>query len=367
MALVYVGGATGQGTAGSFSVSLTGLTGGIGSAAQVGDLVLVIAGCPSFGGATNVAGVESVGYTEIANLYSDQTRDCDLSLSYKRLTTAETSVTCSGSGYANYAAGAAVHVWRGVDATTPLDVTPTTAVGPGRGITHPPIEPVTAGAEVVLAGMAAATSAFGGAVPPSGFGNRQFVSHDPGTAVGLGLASAPWSGSGEVDPGWWTGSGSSSGDSYAAVTLALRPAGAAAVYDRSATVSAVSGASASRSVSSNRSASVSAVSALSATRNTPKSRSALVVSSSSVQVMRTVHLFRSANVASVSNILAAPNGSLSRSASVIAISEVTATPIFGVIKWRFAYPDERRGGDVSGDARGGELFNTPRGGIIQRS
>lgn len=84
MALEYVGGKTAS-IAGSTStatnVSLTDLTGGLASAPAANDIVIVAyATCSA---ADRAIGVNTAGYTEIAELYANDARDANLSVSWK--------------------------------------------------------------------------------------------------------------------------------------------------------------------------------------------------------------------------------------------------------------------------------------------
>ena len=216
--LTYVGGTTGSGTSAAYDVSLSGL--GI----QQNDIVVVATG---FASTTNGdPGVNTTGYTEVADLYSDDTRDANLAIAYKvQGATPDTSINVNGSGSATDSAVTAVHVWRGVDTTTPIDVTITTATGINTGtFDSPSITPTTTGAIVLSLGLGTSLNARTSPTAPTGYGNQVNDSTDPGNAAVVGIASKAWSGSGAEDPGSWGNLSTAVADSWAAATLVLRPA-----------------------------------------------------------------------------------------------------------------------------------------------
>jgi 6-phosphogluconolactonase (cycloisomerase 2 family) len=223
-ALSYVGGTGNVGTTGSFSVSLTALTGGTGSTAQEGDLVLVL---NAIGGATNGnPGVSTAGFTEEQDLYADDSNDANLSVSWKFMTASpDTSVSCNGSGSGTVSASCIVYVWRGVDPTTPFDVAETVATGINSAIPNPAsITPTTAGSMVVIFGAGALASSDITVTAPTGYVEMVNISSDAGSAIISAVASKEWSGSGAEDPAAWTDWSSGTAGSWAAVTVALRPA-----------------------------------------------------------------------------------------------------------------------------------------------
>jgi 6-phosphogluconolactonase (cycloisomerase 2 family) len=226
-ALSFVGGNTGTGNSAAFNVSLTSLTGGSDSSAAAGDLVIVVDGYVST--ANGNPGVGTAGYTEVADLYASDSDDINLSVNWKIMSgTPDTTVSCNGSGSASNGAACMVYVWRGVDQSTPLDVTTTTVVPAsniGTSVPNPPsITPVTSGAVVIAIGGGADAAADTTVTAPAGYSNAKNASVDPSLAVILGIASKNWSGSGAEDPAVWTNWTTSAAGSWAAATMALRPA-----------------------------------------------------------------------------------------------------------------------------------------------
>ena len=227
MAIQYVGGNTGQwagATSGNTTVSLTALTGGIASSASSGDFVVAAYATGSVAYRTLSITDGTNAYTLVASeLYVNRTTDTNLRVAYKRLTGADASVTFGPTGNAADAGAAAVHVWRGVDPTNPLDVAAVTAVAsiPFSGRPNPAaITPTTTGAVIIAVGGAAAGT--GAVFTSSDLSNfRTATSADTYDAM-IGIGSYAWS-SGAFDPAQFGGGTTGTGDSWAAVTLALRP------------------------------------------------------------------------------------------------------------------------------------------------
>ena len=220
-ALQYVNGTSATNVAGSatYNVSLSGL--GIAE----GDLVVVVTG---FGGtADGNPGVTTTGYTEVFDLYANDTRDTNLSVNYKIMgATPDTQVTVNGSGNTANGAATVVHVWRGVDATTPMDVAATSATGIDVNTPDSPaITPITAGAYVLTVGGGSRNNTAVTMTTPTGYANSVSIQGNDSTiSFHAGIASKAWSGSGAEDPAAWGTSSTFTSDSWAAGTLVLRPA-----------------------------------------------------------------------------------------------------------------------------------------------
>jgi hypothetical protein len=210
-------------TSGNSTVSLTALTGGIASSAAAGDLVIAVFATGSTADRALTITDGTNNYTLIdAELYSNGTSyDTNLRVAYKRLTAADTSVTFGPTGNAQDAGAMAVHVWRNVDSTTPLDVAAVPATNTGTGRPDPAaITPTTSGAVIVVVGAgAAATGAVYTASYLSGFISE--TSTDTNDAM-LGIGYVTWT-SGQYNPAAWTGGTTNAADSWAAMTIALRP------------------------------------------------------------------------------------------------------------------------------------------------
>lgn len=222
-ALSYVGGATTTGNSAAYNLSLTSLVGGVASAPAAGDLVVVSAGFVSTSNGN--PGVGTAGYTEVADLYGNDNRDANFSVNWKVMgASPDTTVSCNGSGLATDGAVCAAQVWRGVDQSTPMDTAATTATGNNSSVPDgPSIIPASTGAVVIATGLGTGTSVDTSVTAPVGYTNQVDTTVDPGNAAIVGMASKAWT-SGAENPAVWTTWTTSTGDSWGAVTLAIRSA-----------------------------------------------------------------------------------------------------------------------------------------------
>ncbi|MFC7408716.1 hypothetical protein [Hydrogenophaga atypica] len=234
MAISYVGGkgagAAGQG-GGSISLT-TGLTGGSGGAPIEGDLVVVTVSVGTAARAPTVAISTPSGYTPLTPQRTTATTyDTNVQTCYKVMgSTPDTAVTIPPSG--NNADGIAytIQVFRGVDPTTPMDVSPTYATGSGVNNRPDPaaIEPVTEGAWIVCCGGGA--SATGTTLYTAGYLTNLLTFNGADTndgTVGAGYYTG-WT-SGSYNPAAFGGGSVNAANSWGATTLALRPQALSAV------------------------------------------------------------------------------------------------------------------------------------------
>ena len=232
MTIKFVGGASylGSDTSGTnVNIPLnSGLTGGIESSVRTGDMVIVVHSVSSTTNSTlTIRDPSSVAYTLIGSeLYSDDTYDTNLRVAYKFMgATPDASVSFSDNLGGTNGRIATAYVLRGVDSTTPLDVAAVTATNTNTGAVDPPsITPVTSGAAIVAFGAAAHN--LGGVFFsfPSGslyswIANSNNTSNDSSH----GIAQYAWT-SGAFNPAAWTLAGTTTTDSWASITVALRPA-----------------------------------------------------------------------------------------------------------------------------------------------
>ncbi len=226
----FVGGATASkvgDTVGNSTIPLnSGLTGGIASAAQTGDFVLGVYHVGSSAGVDRSLAITdgSTGYTLIGSeLYvSESTRSSNLRLAYKFITS-DTDTTFGPTGATTDAGAMVVYVFRGVNTTTPLDVTPTTYTNNGLGgqtLNPPAITPVTAGAAIVFA---AGGSGLNDDLPidPGGLTALHPVFQSDTYASNLGVGCFLGWTSGSYDPGQYS---TPTRTAVSAMTIALRPA-----------------------------------------------------------------------------------------------------------------------------------------------
>jgi hypothetical protein len=204
------------------TLDLTALTGGLGSAAEEDDIV-VLAFMYHYTADANMAPTTS-GYTELADLYSNDTYDTNLWVGYKKMgSTPDTSVVVPTIGTP---LAAVVQVWRGVDVTSPIDVSTVTATGVNSALSNAPsITPTTNGATVVAVGAAATAGLYISGAPTSFYDYVGANISYSGNVGSVALAAKyNWT-SGAVDPAAFATTGGSDSGSYswAAATIALRP------------------------------------------------------------------------------------------------------------------------------------------------
>lgn len=188
------------------------------------DLVIVSYGV---GGTSDVSiGVTTAGYTEIVELFHNETgADVSLSVSYKKMSgSPDTTLDLTATGNAQNGGAVIVEVWGGVDTTTPMDVAATSiAAGDGGRPNPPAITPTTAGAVVVVVGSNA-SNVTDAVFTQTGSELSNFLSAtSPDTLdATVGTGDFSWT-SGAFDPVAWLGGTTGVQDSWAAVTIALRP------------------------------------------------------------------------------------------------------------------------------------------------
>lgn len=172
----------------------------------------------------------TAGYTEIVDIFSDDVLEANLGVFYKVMgATPDTSAEVDGLGGVDAATAAVCMVFRGVDTTTPFDVTTTTATGVNTFVANPPSinHGNPSGVWTVIAG--ASGHVLGGAGTytfPTGYTTNAIDrGHDDtnDVTVGMGYNTTP---ADPEDPGVMTHSGTDNLTDYAwaAATMALRPA-----------------------------------------------------------------------------------------------------------------------------------------------
>lgn len=233
---IYVGGQVG-GRAGSTSTSSVNfvLTGGIDTLPRAGDYVIIEVTVGSAGRNNPQAITTPAGYSAIGQLNSASAAfDTSMNVSRKFMGgTPDTSFTLPSTGNIQDAQRYLVQVWRNVDPTTPDDVTPVSATG--AGVTSRPnpgsITPVTAGAVVVILGAGAAGTGANYTAPANYTTDflTGFTADTNDALIGGGYRT-DWT-SGAEDPAAFGGGSNTTSDSWAAYTLALRPAPALTPFD----------------------------------------------------------------------------------------------------------------------------------------
>jgi hypothetical protein len=141
--LTFVGSTTGAGTGASYTISLNGtLTGGSNTSPSPGDIVVVFVGESNGGTVTpTLAGNNSGTYDTIATRATTaDTWDANLA-TFRKIqgSSVDTTLTVTrGANNTTFGNAATVMVWRGVDTTTPFDVTTTVAGAANSCVINPP-------------------------------------------------------------------------------------------------------------------------------------------------------------------------------------------------------------------------------------
>ena len=216
-------------TTGDVVVDLTALTGGIDTAAAVGDFIVV---CEGNGGHyANISGYTTI--KTVTNFDSSASPDVksEIYTAYK-ISTGDTSVTVLRTS-GNYDVGTTtILVFRGVDPTTPLDVIwPLSAKADNNVLADPPaITPVTDGAVVVCVGHggidtgSSATRSYSSTDFDEFFTNWNHYATDGGGSV-IGVGYKKIDPAGAFNPAAFTLTGAdSTNDCWTAVSFVLRPA-----------------------------------------------------------------------------------------------------------------------------------------------
>lgn len=226
MAISYVGGQVAGRTNASAAVQVTfSLTGGSDSVPSANDLVVVCVVVGSAAGNPALAVTTPTGYTALGQLnQSAVTADTSMNVSWKIMGgTPDTTVTIPGSTNNAWGEAYSIQVFRGVDTTTPMDVSAVSAGGTATGRPDPAqIDFTTAGAWVVICGGGAAATGATYTAPANY--TTDFVTavgtDTTDAMVGSGYRTDP---SDPENPAGYTGGTTGANDSWTAYTLALRP------------------------------------------------------------------------------------------------------------------------------------------------
>lgn len=237
MAISYVGSNTGAwagAAVGNNTVSLTALTGGVSSTAAAGDLVIAVY-------ATGSSADRTLNITDGTNAYiligteqysNGTTYDTNLRVAYKYLSAADTSVTFGPTGNNQDAGAATVHVFRGVDSTTPIgNIAPATGTGTGRPTPAAVVSSNTSSFLFIVGAGSAITGAVYTASYLSGF--RSVTSADTNDAmVGSGYVTGI---TGTYTPAQFTGGTTGTADSWAAYSIEIDAATTTGLIEETST------------------------------------------------------------------------------------------------------------------------------------
>lgn len=226
MAISYVGGqVSARAGATTANVVTFSLSGGSDTVPRANDLVIVTLVVGSQGRDPTMTITTPSGYTNLTRILGADTYDASVAVAYKRMgATPDSNVTLPSTGNIDDAQACAIQVFRGVDASTPLDTANTNATGANTSRPNPAaITPVTPGAWVVICGGGAAATGSNYTAPTNFTTNflTTFAADTNDALVGMGY----WNGwtSGAVDPAQYGGGSNTTADSWGVFTLALRP------------------------------------------------------------------------------------------------------------------------------------------------
>jgi hypothetical protein len=225
----YVGGKSFafDGTTGTTAISLTDLTGGLAAAPAENDLVII---AYQFGGfiadPDRDVTISTGGYTEVADLFQTGNVGYTNFGVFRKFMSAspDTTVSVGQTFDAAYSGAVAIHVWRGVNLATPMDVTATTASLDQISLPTPPaITPTTADTIIIVAGGGSYPSASGAVFTTGTLSNFQTAYFADTIAAAVGMGSYEWT-SGTYTPAQFGGNNLNNNGSWGGVTLALRKA-----------------------------------------------------------------------------------------------------------------------------------------------
>lgn len=236
--MTFAGGAAAAGTGATYAVNVTSLVAGtrVGGV-QTGDLLIgVVWQATTTNNALGIDASDTSGltWTEVAELYANDTADINLSVSWAIVTgTPPTTVTFTGPNNTANSGAAAVYAFTNANLTTPMDVPVTTATGINTADPDDPaITPVTTGATFFAIHAAAepnnSTFAFAADSPDLGYSgasaNNSSGTVNDGDMAGSAKLNAGIAGVVEDRPLQPFGGTDSTSNSWAAVMMALRPA-----------------------------------------------------------------------------------------------------------------------------------------------
>ena len=206
-------------------------------AALANDLIVVAYAIGDNDSAAFNTAMVTAGYTEVVDI--DNTTDAEdsyLGVFWKIHNGSETEAVVDGLGGADASVAAVCMVFRGVDTTTPMDVTATSATGIDSANPDPPsIDWTTANTWTVCIGASAhlqaaeQTYTFPTGYTTNAVDDSQTATETTFCTVGMGYNTAP---SDPENPGAMTHSTTAATNSWCAATLALREQQAGSAIQR---------------------------------------------------------------------------------------------------------------------------------------
>lgn len=212
-----------------YTFSLAGvLTGGIASSPQAGDFCVISYATANTADRSNRAIYNAIGaFTQLMTAYVNDTNDTNITIAYKFLESPiDFNVTVGVSSAAAGASGmvASVHVFRGVNITTPMDVAYVSNPTINTGRPDPlSITPSTSGAKIAVFAAGAYVLGVTNTFTSSDFDIFTTMGV-PGTSrsVAVGFGYKNWT-TGAFNAAQFGGPAASLADSSIAVVIALRP------------------------------------------------------------------------------------------------------------------------------------------------
>lgn len=225
--LQFVGYTSATGSGGTLSVAATGLTGGIGSSIQSGDLVVVVSNACTASELNMLISGSGFTWTEDQDLYANSTSaHTNAGVHWTIATGAGSgSITLTGSGAGTSGATAMLAAFRNVNSTQ-FDVATKSSSQTAASSAWPlSITTVTDGALVLAIGAGCRnTASISAYTAPSGYTLIDaFTDNQSTRSSGLAVAYKTIATAGAESPGSMGNPGGTSGNSSYAITVAVRP------------------------------------------------------------------------------------------------------------------------------------------------
>jgi len=173
--------------------------------------------------------ISSTGYTELADLFADDTNRCNVGVFRKiQSATPDSNVVIAFNHISGFTGTGVVQVFRGVDVTTPEDATTVNVTGIDGATPDPgAITTITADTWVIAIGASREFDAVTN--PVSGYSNLTTRSEG---SYAVAMCSKTIASPAEENPGTYADIVGQASDSWAASTVAIRPAagGAGQLY-----------------------------------------------------------------------------------------------------------------------------------------
>lgn len=323
----YVGHAYAGVGRGDYQINLSVLTGGIGTAPQPGDLVVIVTAGHWESASTkgyDVGPFAAMGYNTLRQAFYSNTRALNFCAAWKAWDgNAVVDIhpgTNPGRGTNNDGSATVASVWRGVDLADPFAHLVEASFIGLPNIDPPPVDFALPGSHIMFLGGASAGS---GGLMPSYVADMAYGAAMRGVGLGATALIGGMPNSGPVDlPQRYLGADNRT--AWAAIGAVLRPAPAGSALEREAVIAATSAASGNRILARSRSAAVAANSAASTTRSIGRQLAASMAAASGVAASRFITRTRAAAVDAVSAAAGSRLINRNRSAAVESVSALMA-------------------------------------------